>query len=41
VESRFDPFGDNVGVGADRNTICAKGTIVSEIVLDALGDTPS
>jgi hypothetical protein len=25
----------------DRNTICAKGTIGSEILLDALGDTPS
>jgi hypothetical protein len=25
----------------DKNMICAKGSIGSEIILDALGDTPS
>ena len=34
VESRIGPFGDNVSVGSDRGTVCAKCTIGSEIVLD-------
>ena len=40
VESRFGPFGDSVGVGANPCTVCAKRTIGSEIVLDAPDGTP-
>ena len=40
VESHFFPFEDSVSVGADRSTICAKHTIGSEIILDALNGMP-
>ena len=36
VESCFGQLGDNVGVGQDRCTVCAKRTIGSEIVLDIM-----
>ena len=41
MESRYGLLGDNVGVGASRCTVCAKRTIGSEIILDALDETPS
>ena len=40
VKSCFGPFGDMLVSVQDRCTICAKHTIGSEIVLDALGGTP-
>ena len=40
VESRIGPFGDNVSVGSDRGTVCAKRSIGSEIVLNAPDGTP-
>jgi hypothetical protein len=40
VESRFDPFGDNVNVDARWCTICSKHTIGSEINLDTPDGTP-
>jgi hypothetical protein len=40
MESRFGMFGDSVSVSASRCTVCAKHTIGSEIVLDALDGTP-
>ena len=42
MESYFFPFGDSVSVGARWFMVCARGTIGSEVVLDApnvpLGD---
>ena len=38
VESRFDPFGNDVSVGA-RCTVCAKHSIGSEIIFDAPDST--
>jgi hypothetical protein len=40
VESCFGPFGESVGVGASRRTVCAKHTVGSQIVLDAPDGTP-
>jgi hypothetical protein len=40
VESRFGPFGDSVVSVQDNCTVCAKHTIGSEIILDALDGTP-
>jgi hypothetical protein len=40
VESRFDPFGDSVSVGARYVHSYAKHTLGSEIVLDIPGGTP-
>jgi hypothetical protein len=40
IESSFGPFGDEVSVGVNRHTVCAKYTIGSEIVLDTPDDTP-
>ena len=40
VEPCFDPFGDSVSVGSTRCMICAKHTMGSEIILDALNGTP-
>jgi hypothetical protein len=40
LESRFGLFGDSVSVGARRCLVCAKRTIGSKIVLDALDGTP-
>jgi hypothetical protein len=39
VESCFGLLGDNVSVGQDRCTVCAKHTIDSEIILDAPNGT--
>jgi hypothetical protein len=40
VESRFGPFRDGVVLEQDRYTVCAKRTIGSDIVVDALDGTP-
>ena len=40
VESRFGPFGDNVNVGGNRCTVCAKRAIGSEIILDTPDGSP-
>ena len=40
VEDRFDPLGDSANLDADRCTVCAKRTIGSLIILDALDGTP-
>ena len=40
VESRFGPFQDGVIVVQDRCMACAKHTVGSGIVLDALDVTP-
>jgi hypothetical protein len=41
VESRFGPFGDSAGVGSRQVQVCAKRTIGSEIIFDALDSTPT
>jgi hypothetical protein len=40
VESHFGPFRDSVSIGVNRCTVCAKRTVGSEIVLNALNGTP-
>jgi hypothetical protein len=40
VESRFDPFRDGVSFSARKLHNCAKCTIGSGIILDALDGTP-
>jgi hypothetical protein len=40
VESRFGPFGDSLASVQDRYTVCTKGTIASETVLDAPDGAP-
>jgi hypothetical protein len=40
VESHFFLFGDSVSVWQLSCTVCAKRTIGSEIILDALDGTP-
>ena len=40
VEAHFGPLGDTVNLDVDRCTVCAKRTIGSEIILDALDGTP-
>jgi hypothetical protein len=40
VESHFGLVGDGVCSAQDRSTACAKRTIGSEIILDALDGTP-
>ena len=40
VKARFDPFGHSANLDADRCTVCAERTIVSDIVLDAPDGTP-
>jgi hypothetical protein len=40
MESRFSPFGCNVSVGGRRCMVCAKRTIILEIVLDIPDGTP-
>jgi hypothetical protein len=40
VESCFDPLGDSVSVGQDRCTVSVKGTIGSEMILEAPYGTP-
>ena len=40
VEACFGPLGDSANLDTDRCTVCAKRTIGSEIVLDALDGTP-
>ena len=40
IESCFGLLGDNVGVGPSRCTVCAKRTIGSEIISDALDGIP-
>jgi hypothetical protein len=41
MEARFDSFGDNVNLHADRFTVCAKRAIGSKIVLGTPDGTPS
>ena len=40
LEARFGPLGDSANLDVDRCTVCAKGTIGSETVLDAPDGTP-
>ena len=40
LKARFGPLGDSANLDTDRCTVCAKRTIGSEIVLDALDGTP-
>ena len=40
VEAHFGPLGDSANLDVDRCTVCAKGTIGSETVLDAPNGTP-
>jgi hypothetical protein len=40
MEARFGPFGEVLVSMQDRCTVCAKCTIASKIVLDALNGTP-
>ena len=40
VESHFFPLGDMLVSVQDRCTVCAKRTIGSEIILDAIDGTP-
>ena len=39
VEARFRPLGNSANLDADMSTVCAKRTIGSVIVLDALDGT--
>ena len=41
VEAFMDPFGDSANLVQDRCTVCAKRTIVSEIIFDAPDGTPT
>jgi hypothetical protein len=40
VESYFSPFGDMLVSVQDRGTVCAKHSIGSKIILNALDRTP-
>ena len=40
VKACFSPLGDSANLDADRCTVCAKRTIGSLIILDALDGTP-
>ena len=40
VEARFGPLGDSANLDADRCMVCAKRTLGSKIILDALDGTP-
>ena len=40
VDARFCPLGDSANLVVDRRPVCAKRTIGSEIILDALDGTP-
>jgi hypothetical protein len=40
VEARFSPFADSANVAQYRCTVCPKGNIGSENVLNALDGTP-
>ena len=40
VEVCFGPLGDSANLDVDRCTVCAKGTIGSETILDAPNGTP-